>query len=52
VPAAGSLLGAAGRERLAELDLSPAGRSVSTALEFLGLLETQLSALRAELAQS
>ena len=41
----------AGGERLAGLELSPAGRrSVSTALEFLRLLETQLSALRAELA--
>ncbi len=51
VPAGVSVLGVAGRERLAGLELSPAGRrSVSTALEFLSLLETQLTALRAELA--
>lgn len=51
VPAGVSVLGAGGRDRLAGLGLSAAGRrSVVTALDFLDLLEARMTALRAELA--
>ena len=51
VPAGVSVLGARGRETLAGLGLSPAGRrSVDTALDLLAALEGELTALRAELA--